>query len=160
MAEITATDEITNDEDIIDSRTVIARIEELTELEESERRIEELTELETSPGVSSDEAAELATLREQAEQYGVGLDEDQAEELRMLRELASEAEGYSDWIHGAGLIRDSYFEEYAETLADDIGAIDSNAGWPLNHIDWKAAAEELQQDYTSVEFGDVTYWVG
>lgn len=79
MAEITATDPITNDEDLIDSRDVIARIEELSELEAQERRLAELRALETHPGVSDDEAAELASLREQAEKYGVGLDEDQTE---------------------------------------------------------------------------------
>jgi hypothetical protein len=160
MAEITATDPITNDEDLIDSRDVIARIEELSELEAQERRLAELRALETHPGVSDDEAAELASLREQAEKYGVGLDEDQTEELEQLRELAGEASGYApDWEHGESLIRDSYFETYAEDLASDIGAISRNAQWPLNHIDWEAAANELKIDYTSVSFGGVDYWI-
>lgn len=81
-------------------------------------------------------------------------------ELAALRALAEEAEGYaSDWAFGATLVRDSYFAEYAEQLAEDIGAIDRNAEWPLNHIDWAAAAEQLQQDYTAIDFDGVTYWV-
>lgn len=160
MAEITATEPITNDEDLIDSRDVIARIEELSELEAQERRLAELRALETDPGVSDDEAAELASLREQAEEYGVGLDEDQTEELEQLRELASDGESNAgDWKHGATLIRDSYFEEYAEQLADDIGAIDKDANWPVNCIDWEAAADELKIDYSTVSFGGVDYWV-
>lgn len=55
-------------------------------------------------------------------------------------------------------IADSYFTEYAQQYADDIGAIDCNASWPLCHIDWEAAASSLQQDFSSVEFGNVTYW--
>lgn len=56
------------------------------------------------------------------------------------------------------LILDSYFEEYAEDLASDIGAIDRNANWPLNRIDWVAAAEDLQMDYSRLEVGPYTYW--
>lgn len=47
----------------------------------------------------------------------------------------------------------------AQELADDIGAIDSNAKWPLNHIDWEAAAEELKMDYTEVNFNGTTYYI-
>lgn len=61
--------------------------------------------------------------------------------------------------HGESLIRDSYFEEYAEQLADDIGAIDRNAKWPVNCIDWEKAARELQYDYTEVDFDGEAYWI-
>jgi hypothetical protein len=30
--------------------------------------------------------------------------------------------------------------------------------WPRNCIDWKEAAEQLQQDYSCVEFDGTTYW--
>jgi len=56
------------------------------------------------------------------------------------------------------LIRDSYFENYAQELADGIGAINSDARWPNNCIDWARAARELQADYTSVDFDGETYW--
>lgn len=88
-----------------------------------------------------------------------GLDEDELEELTNLKALADQGEGYGDWDHGETLIRDGYFAEYAEQLADDIGAVDRKANWPLNHIDWEAAADELKQDYMSVEFDGVTYWM-
>jgi hypothetical protein len=82
------------------------------------------------------------------------------EELKALKALSEEAEAYApDWRYGATLIRDSYFKRYAEELADDIGAINSDATWPNNCIDWDHAARELQMDYTSVEFDGVTYWV-
>lgn len=36
-------------------------------------------------------------------------------------------------------------------------AIDRNASWPANHIDWEAAANELEQDYTEVDFNGEVY---
>lgn len=87
-------------------------------------------------------------------------DEDVQEELTALRDLRDEGESAtSEWDDGATLIRDSYFKDYAMELADDIGAIDKNAGWPLNCIDWDQAARDLQMDYTSIEFDGVDYWV-
>lgn len=86
-------------------------------------------------------------------------DEDDAEELARLQALAADGETSPDWHHGETLIADSYFEDYARELANDIGAIDRNAGWPTAHIDWKAAADALKVDYFSVEYGDTTYWI-
>jgi antirestriction protein len=56
------------------------------------------------------------------------------------------------------LIRDSYFRDYAEELAADIGMIAVDVSWPNNCIDWDRAARELRMDYSSVEFDNVTYW--
>lgn len=84
--------------------------------------------------------------------------EDQ-EELDRLYEFAEEAKGYvPDWEYGETFISDDYFEDYARELAEDIGAIDPNASWPLNHIDWEAAADGLKMDYTSFEYEGMTYW--
>lgn len=90
---------------------------------------------------------------------GILTDAEKAE-LTALEALAADAEGYcDDWKYGASLIRDSYFCEYAQELADEMGALKGATEWPLLHIDWDAAAEELKQDYTSVEFDGVTYWI-
>lgn len=62
--------------------------------------------------------------------------------------------------NGEALIADHYFEEYAEQLAEDIGAIgSSNLAWPLNYIDWPAAAKALRQDYTEVTWDGSDWWV-
>jgi hypothetical protein len=143
--------------DIIDSRDVIARIAELEGFRDD--AIERAKELRES---TDEDAAADIWQDEDGTEYGVTDDWDESteEEYRALTSLESEAEGYcSDWRHGATLIADSYFEEYAEQLAEDIGAIDPNARWPLNHIDWVAAANELKQDYTSVDFDGTEYWV-
>jgi hypothetical protein len=132
--------DVSNADDIIDSRDVIARIEELK--------------------------AEIAEL--EGDDFDAGkvggpddpVDADLREELATLQALAEAGSNYAaDWEYGETLIRDSYFKAYAEQLANDIGAIDSNEKWPLTCIDWDQAARELQMDYTAIEFGDVTYWI-
>lgn len=67
--------------------------------------------------------------------------------------------GIEDYPHGAQMIREDHFTEYAQELARDIGAINDDHGWPNGHIDWEAAATALQQDYTSVTFLGFDYWV-
>lgn len=87
-------------------------------------------------------------------------DEETTDELKALKALENEASDSPDWIHGETLIADSYFETYASELADDIiGAINKDASWPNDCIGWEKAAEELQMDYTSVNYDGVTYWV-
>jgi hypothetical protein len=88
-----------------------------------------------------------------------GLDDDEREELAALKALAAEAEGCADWRHGETLIRESYFEDYARQLADEIGAVQDDAQWPMNCIDWKQAARELAMDYTTVDFDGVEYLI-
>lgn len=78
------------------------------------------------------------------------------EELKELEELESEI---SDFNHGETMIPVDDFEDYAKELAWDLGAIDGDAKWPLNHIDWEAAAEALAQDYTIVSYQGDDYYV-
>lgn len=170
---------ISNRDDTIDSREVIDRIEELTDertalvdaIEEARENYEaaaQITheidaddpdgkrELEVAVEKSDDAKELLDEAKEKLEAWN----EENDEELLALEALAKEAANYAvDWQHGEALIRDSYFKEYAQELAADIGAIDSEAKWPNTCIDWDQAARELQEDYTAVEFGDVTYWV-
>lgn len=56
-------------------------------------------------------------------------------------------------------IKDSYFEEFARDEAENIGAFNARENsWPYSCIDWEKAAEELQTDYSSVEFDGLTYY--
>jgi hypothetical protein len=127
------TREISNYDDVIDSRDVIERIAEL---------------------------AGRWTARANGDETVEPLDDDERAELDTLSALAEEAEGYADdWQYGATLIRDSYFVDYAEQLAEDIGAIDREAAGRPGTSTGKQAARELQMDYTSVDFDGVTYWV-
>ena len=115
--------EITKYDDLIDSRDLMERIEEM----------EDNMEI---------------------------LDDEEKEQLATLKEFAKEFEDYAvDFQYGEIAIRDSYFRDYAMELAEDSGAIDSNSVWPNTCIDWTEAANELQMDYTAIEFDGITYWV-
>lgn len=86
--------------------------------------------------------------------------EDEESELTALTELAEAGSCYAeDWSYGATLIRDSYFQTYAEELADDLSLLAHEGQWPYTCIDWEAAARGLQQDYTSITFDGIDYWV-
>lgn len=114
-------------DDIIDSRDIQERIDELADM---------------LADVEDEDRADYA---------------DEIEELRIWDELKKETEG-AGWEYGIAFIRDSYFQQYAQDLAEDIGAIDRNANWPLTHIDWAGAADDLKVDYSSVEIDGVDYW--
>lgn len=113
----------------------------------------------TDDMVSFDTITERVEALEDAER-----DEMEETEYKVLVALLKETCGYGgdhqwrgDWYPGY-MVRDSHFEEYAQTLAEDIGAIDRNATWPLTCIDWAQAARELQMDYSTVEYDGVTFW--
>jgi len=84
--------------------------------------------------------------------------ENDRDELETLQKLAEEAAS-ANWEYGEVLIRETYFEEYAQELAEDIGAINRDSNWPNNCIDWKQAARELQMDYTPVDFDGIDYFI-
>lgn len=155
------TREITNSEDVIDSRDVIKRIEELEEerqdlvdaLQEAQEEYDASKE-DGEYGEAEEEALEDA--KDALKDWDEGYD---AEELKTLKALAEEGEASPDWTYGETLIRDSYFETYAQELAEDIGAVPKDLSWPCCHIDWDAACDALQQDYLEVDFDGVTYWI-
>jgi len=145
-------------DDILDSRDVEERIDELEALE-----TEFLEYKETYDEILNDrEEYELEEVERALRHFKDASEEfppAEREELKMLRDFRSELEGYCDWTHGETLIEESYRQTYAEQLAEDIGAIDKNANWPLSHIDWEAATEELFRfDYTSADIDGSTYY--
>lgn len=133
-----------NTDDLIDSRDVIARIEEL-ENEQAEL-VQKLSDGEITE-------AEM-----------VAFDEDKGHDLDALRELAALAESSPDWIYGETLIRASYFVQYITDLIDDCYDLPkelTSGNWPYRHItiDFEAAAKEAEQDYISVDFDGVEYLI-
>ena len=88
------------------------------------------------------------------------LDEDETEELDTLRDINRQGEDYaSDWQYGATMIPRRDWVEYAQELAEEIGAISPDAQWPLSYIDWEEAANALEMDYSSIEVDGVEYLV-
>ena len=130
-----------------DSKTVLEALrdavteawEELTAAVADESREHEREELSAAHDAAQDE-------------FG----EDEQTELAEIEEISTATSSFRD---GEAMIPVEDFEEYAEQLAEDTGAIDRNASWPLNHIDWTAAAEALSADYTEVSYQGTDYYV-
>lgn len=159
---------IDNTQDVLDSRDVIARRDELKE--EREALVPPcLASMKClcaahALGAPTDDACEtdesytlpddmegrdnIDTLTEWNEENGA--------ELAALEAFIEE--GSSSWDDGETLVRESYFEDYARELAEDIGALKDCNHWPATCIDWEKAAEELQMDYTGADFDGVTYY--
>lgn len=139
---------LTDGRDIIDSREIEERISEIA----GEAQGRHMTAMEPE-GVSYGELVEESAL------VAVYMDVEDVEEYTALVAFRDEIAGYCpDWEYGETFIRDSYFEDYARELAEDIGAVTGSESWPLSCIDWERAARELRMDYTSGELGGVTYW--
>ena len=103
---------------------------------------------------SRDVIARLEYLRD-----GDGLSDVEKRELDALTKLDEEGRDYApDWEHGATLIRDSYFVDYARELLEDCGDIPKDIPHYIA-IDWDQTAHNIRMDYTSVDFGGTTYWV-
>lgn len=87
---------------------------------------------------------------------------EEGDDARLIRKVIEDETSldFHDMAHNyePTLIHEFYFEDYARQLAEDIGAIDRDATWPAYHIDWKAAAEDLKQDYVEYEIGAHTYY--
>lgn len=132
-------------DNIIDSRDIIERLEELQdELE----RLEDMVTV--AADCNKEDAEDALNDFKQSFEY---------DELNVLTDANDDGERYViDWKHGETLIRDDYFEEYAQHLAEDIGAIDKDAVWSACHIDWEAAANALKIDYFTITIGGMDYW--
>jgi antirestriction protein len=138
--------------DIIDIRDIIAAIEE----------IEEDTAGIRSGSVLNPEQF-LKAYRE-FHSPSLGYSDSILEKLAMLTNVLSDLRGMGgdeqwrgEW-YPVTLIRDSYFQTYAQELAEDIGAIKADSTWPHTCIDWEHAARELRYDYSAVEINGATYW--
>ena len=125
----------TNNDDIIDSRDIIERIEELESELESYWEDKETT-------LSFEYA-----LQDKINFPGL---EDEFEELDILKTLAEECEQYSsDWQYGETLIHRDYFEQYMDEMVEDCYELPKDMPyWMSIKLDYDA----LEQDYTSVDF--------
>jgi hypothetical protein len=130
--------DFSNTDDIIDVRDIIARVEELEAL------VPETPE-DVMPGTG-----------EEREENALELDE-LTNLLDALEGMGGDEQRRGDW-YPVTLVRDSYFRDYAQETAEDCGLIPEDAGWPSRCIDWDQAARELRMDYSSIEYGGVTYW--
>jgi len=152
------TTEISNMDDVIDSRDVIAKIKELESLRDdwqSENELPDYLDTDTTEGNNLANDWKDSDFDKWAE-----WDEtDEGHELKVLIALQNNANGSPDWEYGETLIRDSYFVDYAQELAEDVCEMPRDIKWPYTCIDWEKAASELQYDYMQVNFDGVDYWI-
>lgn len=128
--------------DVIDSRDVIARLDEL------EEHLVAVHEEETGQGGNSRDFEgwlQEAKWRPDVEEY------------LELRSLEAEASSSPDWQYGEQLINEEYFTRYIKELIEDCYQMPEelhSGGWPWSHmtLDYEAAAEEAKHDYTEVAY--------
>lgn len=125
-------------DDIIDIRDIIERVEELET---------ETADYENPQGDLAAHDADLAA-REELETLTAILDE--------LKGYGGDEQWRGDW-YPITLVRYSYFTEYAKELVQDCDGLPRDLPDYIV-IDWKATAENVQQDYSSIEIGGATYW--
>lgn len=142
---------ISHYDDTIDSRAVIDRLAELqSERDTLTAALTAAVADTTAPLFAAEDAADAtAALTE--------WNDENADELTALVAFCAEGESLANWRDGVTLVRDSYFVQYAQDYAADTTDRDTDR-WPLCHIDWDAAADSLQQDFTAIDFDGVTYW--
>lgn len=126
--------------DVIDSRDIIKRIDELEGIKNSMQQ-------DVDEGKAS--GSELA----------LWLQGEESEELNELKELAEEASQYSiDWEYGETLIHEDYFTEYCMEILKDCGDLPRDIYWYIV-IDEEATAENLKSDYVELELDGKTYYM-
>lgn len=129
---------ISNTDNTIYSTDVIERIEELKG--------------EFIDATNSDPAEIMSV-----DDWKFGLSDDDAGELVVLLEFAEQGSQAPDWGYGELFIHESYFTDYVEELARDIGAVGDHEGNNWVVIDWEATAENVRMDYSEAEFDGETY---
>lgn len=118
--------------DVIDSRDMLERLQELEYLIEAYGDNKEAYDSE----------------------YGdlVAEKKDLEEAIKDAREICS------DFDHGEPLIADDYFVKYAKELASDCG-YEASTEWPERCIDWEMAADQLKEDYSEISLNETIYWI-
>ena len=128
--------EITNNDDYVDMRNVTCRIATLEGYVEDTSLIDRYG--------AGEAFADLPWAESDA------IDEDELDELLALRTLSECVPGLD-----SQLIRESAFQAYAEQFAEDVYGSDN----PLYaYTDWEKFANDMQMDYTIVEWDGVTYY--
>ena len=122
-------------EDVIDSRDIIARIDEM--------------ELEYGP----EDGDSIDTIHLEK------MDEDERFEYAALLDLRDAInEISSEWDDGVTLIHEFYFEAYVEELVTDCGYLSADLPGFIK-IDWAETADNIRVDYSSVTLNGNDYWV-
>jgi hypothetical protein len=150
--------QITNNDDVIDSRDIIARIDELEDMFQVCQNCGEDLPIgvdhrdSTYPGPNGELIVDCPKCD------GIIMSENEREELGHLDAIKDECEDYGDWKYGVTLINDFYFTEYCMELLKGIGDLPQDIPGYIA-IDEDQTAENLKVDYATVDFDGVDYFV-
>ena len=98
----------------------------------------------------AEEGEEKQTAQEELDSW----EGDNLEELEALRELKDEV---SEWDDGNTLIPEEDWIDYVEEMLQDCGYLPRNLPWYIE-IDWEKTAENIAQDYGTVDYLGTTYY--
>ena len=139
---------VTSSTDLIEMRDTLA--DERGELADAQDDASDAVEAEP-------DSQELIDAYNEAEAALTEWERENTDRLAALNTVCADGrETFSDWDEGIQLIAESDFPDHAREVASDIGC--HTTDWPYNCIDWRDAANDLQVDYSSIEFEGVTYW--
>lgn len=149
------TRDIDSNQDILDSRDIEKRIDELEselDFDSCEKDVRAFYDIKEAIWEEMEEPNKIkyhqAWLKEEKQ--------DEVAELALLISFRDDVNS-SEWSYGLTLIRDSHFTDAMKELCEEIG--DTPKDFPSYiEIDWEATANNLQVDYSSAEFDGVTYW--
>jgi hypothetical protein len=153
---------ISNSADVIDSRDIEERIDELAVTKEAlEKEVHE---------------AEVALAYVQLNMEGEEKEENIQDDLDTAKEALKEWEddvdegveyetllafkrdvGSSEWDSGVTLVRETYWVDYVEEMVKDIGDMPSKIPDYIV-IDWDATADNVKQDFSIADYDGVTYY--
>jgi hypothetical protein len=157
--------DIENHEDQISVEDITDRVDDLKG--ERESLADAVEDAETDMTFAShgdgDETGELAETLATAKQALADWDaSDDAAELKLLSGLLDQMKGYGgnhqwegDWYPDY-LIRRSYFVDYVEELVKDIGDMPDHVASYIA-IDWQKTADNVEQDYSTIDYDGVEY---
>ena len=163
-------------DNIIDSRDLSSRWEELTEEYDSTKEavdtaFQDLKAFKNNPPNDDGEMfqylEDVSILEEELGNANTILEEwedENLEELELLNSIIEQGKDASDWDHGETLIHENYFQNYIEELIHDCYELPkefTSGEWPWRHasIDFESAAEDAKQDYMEIDAGGEVYYI-
>lgn len=133
--------EVNNRQDVLDSRDIQKRIDELeSDINLLKDELEELLD-EAEEDRDTDRIGEI-------EEEIVNI----KSELKPLLELADA--GIPDWKYGTTLIHEDYWVKFVQDICEDISG-------PIPDyivVDWEATADNIAQDYSQIDYDGETYY--
>ena len=142
---------------ILDTRDLQERLDELAELKEAVESAQALVD----ELMTSDLAAAQPDFDEKLDEARTELDtacvEFDSSEQKELEELESLCDEIPEWHEGTQLIPVDDFVDYCQELCEDIGDIPKEIPSYIV-IDWEATAKNLAADYSECEYQGESYY--